>query len=60
MFDANCPSRKGGPSLNVVLHAEPWNFRSYNCTIISDIEKAFLQIILAGKQIIQDLFGLKM
>ena len=70
MFDASCPSRKGGPSLNVVLHAEPplapllfdvmCNFRSYNCTIISDIEKAFLQIILAEKQIIQDLFGLKM
>ena len=59
MFDACCPSRKGGPSLNDVLHAEGpltpllfdvmCKFRSYNYAIVSDIEKAFLQTSLAEK-----------
>ena len=59
MFDASCPSRKGGPSLNSILHAGPpltpllfdvmCNFQSYNCATVSYIEKAFLQISLAEK-----------
>ena len=52
VFDASCPSRKDGPSLNDILHAGPpltpllfdvmCKFRSYNNALVSDIEKAFL------------------
>ena len=48
MIDASCPSGKGGPSLNDILHAlSPllfhvmFKFRSYNYAIVTDIEKHF-------------------
>ena len=59
MFDVSCPSRKGRPSLNGILHAGPpltpllfdvmCKFQFYNCATASYIEKAFLQISLAEK-----------
>ena len=52
-FDVICPRRKGKPSLNDILHAEPpltsllfdvmGKFGSYNYAIVSDTEKVFLQ-----------------